>query len=79
MCKWLSYRPAVVFAQSIEVMRYVEDEDVDGAAPTSGAPTTSEWSTMLLLPYVRFILEVRRYIWMTSERCPLFKNGIYNA
>ena len=32
----------VVFAQSIEAMYQVENEDVVGAAPTGDAPTTSE-------------------------------------
>ena len=47
----------LVFAQSIEARCYVEDEDVVGAAPTGDAPTTSEWSTVLL-PKVWLILEV---------------------
>ena len=34
------------FAQSIEARRSVDNEDVVGAAPTGGAPTTSEWSTI---------------------------------
>ena len=38
------------------------DEDVVGAAPTGDAPTTSEWSTILLPTKVRLILEVLRYI-----------------
>ena len=33
-------------------------EDVVGAAPTGDAPTTSEWSTILLHTKVRLILEV---------------------
>ena len=32
-------------------------EDADGAAPTGDAPTTSEWSTILLPTKVRPILE----------------------
>ena len=36
----------------------VEDEDVVGAAPTGDAPTTSEWSTILLPTKVRLKLEV---------------------
>ena len=35
---------------------------VDGAAPTGDAPTTSEWSTILLPTKVRLILETLRYI-----------------
>ena len=42
------YPLAVVFAQSIEAMCLVENEDVVGAAPTGDAPTTAELSTMLL-------------------------------
>ena len=55
------YPLAVVFAQSIEAMCWVENEDVVGAAPTGDAPTTSELSTILLPTKVRLILEVLRY------------------
>ena len=48
----------VVFAQSIEARCYVENEDVVGAVPTGAAPTTSEWSTVLLPTKVQLILEV---------------------
>ena len=48
---------AVVFAQSNEASCQVENEDVVGAAPTGDAPTTSEWSTILLPSKVRLILE----------------------
>ena len=51
----------VVFTQSIEARCLVDDEDVVGAAPTGDAPTTSEWSTILLSTKVRLILEVLRY------------------
>ena len=53
-------RLAVVFAQSIEARHQVENEDVVGAAPTGDAPTTSEWSTILLPARVRLALEVLR-------------------
>ena len=43
-------------------MCLVENEDVVGAAPTGDAPTTSEWSTILLSTKVRLILETWRYI-----------------
>ena len=43
---------AVLFAQSIEARCYVANEDVVRAAPTYDAPTTSEWSTILLPIYV---------------------------
>ena len=45
----------------------IENEDVVGAAPTSDAPTTSEWSTILLLSKVWLILEVWQYIFFTSR------------
>ena len=38
----------------------VESEDVVGATPIGDAPTTSEWSTMLLPTKVRNILDVWR-------------------
>ena len=38
-----------VFAESLEARCEVENEDIVGAAPTDDAPTTSEWSTILLL------------------------------
>ena len=37
----ISFRHVVLFAQSIEAMFSVENEDVVGAAPTADAPTTS--------------------------------------
>ena len=48
----------------------VGNEDVVGAAPTGDAPTTSEWSTVLLPIEVRLKLEVWRYIHVT-----LYVNG----
>ena len=39
----------------------VENEDVVGAVPTGDAPTTSEWSTILLPTKVQLILEVWQY------------------
>ena len=59
--KCFLYPLAAVFAQSIEAMCLVENEDVVWAAPTGGAPTTSELSTILLPTKVRLILEVLRY------------------
>ena len=47
----------MVFAQSIEARCQVKNEDVVGAVPTGDAPTTSEWSTILLPTQVRLILE----------------------
>ena len=48
--------------QWVKAMRSVENEDVVGAAPTGDAPTTSEWSAILLPSKVRLILENWRYI-----------------
>ena len=50
-----------VFAEYLEGRFWVENEDVVGAAPTGDAPTTSEWSTILLPTMVCLILEVLRY------------------
>ena len=50
------------FAESLEARCQVENEDVVGAAPTGDAPTTYEWSTILLSTKVRLILEVLRYM-----------------
>ena len=47
---------AVVFAQSIEAMCSVENEDVAGAAPTRDAPTTPEWLIISLPTEMRLIL-----------------------
>ena len=59
--KCFSSRLAVVFAQSIEARCYVENEEVVGAAPAGGAPTTSEWSAILFPTKMWFILEVWLY------------------
>ena len=60
--KCFSSRLAVVFVQSAEARYQVENEDVVGAAPTGDAPTTSEWSTILLPTKVHLILEVWQYM-----------------
>ena len=60
--KCFSFGLAVVFTQSIEARRWVENEDVVGAAPTGDAPTTSEWSTIILPAKVGLILEIWRYL-----------------
>ena len=39
----------------------LKTEDVVGAVPTGDAPTTSEWSTILLPTKVQLILEVSQY------------------
>ena len=61
--KRFSYCLAAVFTESLEAGCQVANEDVVGAAPTGGAPTTSEWSTILLPTKVWLILEVLRYWW----------------
>ena len=40
------------------------NEDVVGAAPTGGAPTSSEWLTIVLPTKVRLILDIWRYSYM---------------
>ena len=55
-------KDATVFAESLEARCQVENENVDGAAPTGDAPTTSEWSTNTLPTQVRYILEISRYL-----------------
>ena len=60
--KRFSHCLAVFFAESLEARCQVENEDVVGAAPTGDAPTTSEWSTLLLPSQVRLVLEVLRYL-----------------
>ena len=45
------------FAEPLEARCQVENEDVVGAAPTGGASTKSEWSTILLPTNVRLILD----------------------
>ena len=42
-----------------------KNEDVVGAAPTGDAPTTSDWSTIVLPTKVRLILDVFRYLTST--------------
>ena len=53
--KYFSFHLAVFFAQSIEASCKVENEDIVGAAPAGDAPTTSEWSTVLMLTKVSYI------------------------
>ena len=52
----------------------VEKDEVVGAAPTGGAPATSEWSTILWPTKVRLILEVGWYLhierWESEFSCP---------
>ena len=57
--KRFSYCLVAVFAESLEARCQVENEDVlVGAAPTGDAPTTSEWSTILIPTKIRIILEI---------------------
>ena len=66
------------FVESFEVMYKVENEDVVGAAPTGDAPTTSEWSTILVPTKVRLILEVWRYtIYLGKEKLYYDRNGLH--
>ena len=60
--KCFLFRLAFVLVQSIEARYYAENEGVVGAVPTGDAPTTSEWSTILLPARVRLTLEVLRYV-----------------
>ena len=46
--KRFPYCLAAVFAESLKARCQVENEDVVGAALTGDAPTTAEWSTILL-------------------------------
>ena len=64
--KCLLSRLAVVFAQSTQASCWVENENVVGAAPTGDAPTTSELSTILLPTKVKLILEVWRYMALST-------------
>ena len=66
--KCLPSRLVVVFVQWSQVLS--ENEDVVGAAPTGDAPTTSEWSTILLPYEVRLILETWRF--NCRVRCVIF-------
>ena len=61
--KCFSSRLAVTVAQSNEVRCSVENEDVVRAALTGDAPTTSEWSKILLPTKVQHILETLRYFY----------------
>ena len=54
----VSYRHAVVSAKSIEAKWLMKHEDVVGVVPIGDAPTTSEWSTILLPIEVRLILDI---------------------
>ena len=65
--KRFSYCLATFAAEPLETRCQVDNEDVVGAAPTGDAPTTSEWSTILLPTKVRLILEVLRYMYMNER------------
>ena len=51
-----------VFAQSMKTRCKVENEDVVGVPPRGDAPTTSEWSTIVLPTKVRSILTVIKIV-----------------
>ena len=73
----LCYLPRL--AQSIDMIEarcWVENEDVVGAAPTGAAPTTSEWSTILLPTKVWLTLEVWRYFGLWFQYRPFYANII---
>ena len=55
-------RLAAVFTQSIQARCWVENEDVVGAATTGDAPTTFEWSTIVLSTKVWVISKVWEYV-----------------
>ena len=57
MPKCFSSRLVVVFTNSTEGRVWAKNENVVGAAPTGDAPTTSEWSTILLPDKMGLILE----------------------
>ena len=70
--RWLSSRLAVAFAQSIQAKYWVENGDVVGAAPTGDAPTTPEWSTILLPTEMRLILDFH-----VTKNMALFKGSLF--
>ena len=62
-----SYCLAAFFAESLEARCQVENADVVGAEPRGDAPTTSEWSTILLPTKVHLILEILWYLQQMSS------------
>ena len=74
--KRFSYCLAAVFVESLEARCQVDNEDVVGAAPTGDAPTTSEWSTILLPTMVWLILQILRYIMRPKWLNTLWSSGI---
>ena len=63
-CQTFSIRHTKSQHLSSEARCYLENAGVVGAAPIGDAPTTSEWSTILLPTKVRLELEVWRYTLM---------------
>ena len=59
--KCFLFHLAFVFVQSVEARYYGDNEDIV-EVPMGDAPTTSEWSTILLPSRVRLMLEVLWYI-----------------
>ena len=68
--RYFLVRLAFVLVQTILDRCYVENEDVDGAAPTGDAPTSSEWSTRSLPTTMHLILEVWRYVFLWTYILP---------
>ena len=83
--KCCSSHLSVVFAQSIEARCSVENKDVVGAAPTDDAPTTSDWSTILLPIKVQLILNVwefsfkKIFVKDASDIFCLWVNQVYHS
>ena len=69
--KCFSSRLALVAVHDIKARCQVENEDVLEAAPTDDAPTTSEWSTILLPINVRRMLKIWWFILNRSRVIPL--------
>ena len=70
------------FAESLEARFQVENEDVVGAVPTGDAPTTSEWSTILLPTKVSYIRDLTVYglpvhLYPLCSLCGLLVMGLW--
>ena len=74
-----SSRLAVVFVQSIEAKYWVQNEYVVRAVPTGDAPTTSEWSRILLPIKVRLIAEFFWWLSMNFLRHDIFQFARYDC
>ena len=69
----------LILSNPLKARCYVENEDVVGAAPTGDAPTTSEWSTILLRKmcglYYRFDGNANQWNFIIHP-CPNFNGGL---